>query len=110
MHIVFTIYCLWSYCLSLSLPQCGDILKEECLQEMAGLMDVVLDKGTYDAISLSPEEAKTKRQEYTKSVLKLLKRNSIFIIVSCNWTQDELKDHFSDGKQKIVLHCTNNPY
>ena len=64
---------------------------------MIGQIDVVLDKGTYDAISLSPNEAKTKRKAYNESVLKLLKKDGLFIIVSCNWTQDELKDQFSSG-------------
>ncbi|XP_003383000.1 PREDICTED: protein-lysine N-methyltransferase Mettl10-like [Amphimedon queenslandica] len=86
---------------------CGDILTDDTIEDMIGQIDLVLDKGTYDAISLSPNEAKTKRKAYNESVLSLLKKDGLFIIVSCNWTQDELKDQFSSGY--VVLDTIPSP-
>lgn len=71
-----------------------DVLDVNTLQEFVDRVDVCLDKGTYDAVSLSPGETKEKRIKYQQSVLSLLKDGGLFIIVSCNWTEDELKKHF----------------
>ncbi|KAG0418038.1 hypothetical protein HPB47_005167 [Ixodes persulcatus] len=57
--------------------------------------DVVLDKGTYDAISLSPDEPAAKRQRYLELVARLLPVDGRLVIVSCNWTRDELLSHFA---------------
>lgn len=58
---------------------------------------LVLDKGTYDAISLNPENSLNKRRNYIKKVYELMKPNGIFIITSCNWTDDELISHFHES-------------
>lgn len=58
-----------------------------------GQFDVVLDKGTLDAIALSGivgENGQSIVQLYPKVVEKLLTKDSIFLITSCNFTQDEL--------------------
>ncbi|KAK3917357.1 EEF1A lysine methyltransferase 2 [Frankliniella fusca] len=55
---------------------------------------VVLDKGTYDAISLNPENAHEKRNMYIEAVHNLLEAEGSFILTSCNWTQAELESHF----------------
>ncbi|XP_042142859.1 EEF1A lysine methyltransferase 2 [Ixodes scapularis] len=65
---------------------------EHCLSKT---YDVVLDKGTYDAISLSPDEPAAKRQRYLELVARLLPVNGRLVIVSCNWTRDELLSHFA---------------
>lgn len=57
---------------------------------------VVLDKGTYDAISLNPENAGGKRKQYIDAVNNMLDHEGIFVLTSCNWTQAELKDHFNN--------------
>lgn len=62
--------------------------------------DVVHDKGTYDAISLS-SNAKESRQTYINQVYSLLEDNGFFVITSCNWTQSELVVHF---ESKFSLH------
>lgn len=59
---------------------------------------VALDKGTYDAICLDPEDSRTKRLKYKTNVFKLLKDNGLFIITSCNWTDKELVDYFESRK------------
>lgn len=59
---------------------------------------VVLDKGTYDAISLNPENARSQRNLYKTNLKKILRHRGLFVIASCNWTEEELKQHFEDGK------------
>jgi EEF1A lysine methyltransferase 2 len=60
--------------------------------------------GTYDAISLHPDNPKTKRTLYIKNVLELLNENSLFVITSCNWTEKELMESFGDlfDLEKII--------
>ncbi|XP_058460109.1 EEF1A lysine methyltransferase 2 [Malaya genurostris] len=64
-----------------------------------GTFKVVHDKGTYDAISLHPEDSKSMRQIYICNVHQLLQTDGLFILTSCNWTQMELvksfEEHFS---------------
>ncbi|XP_058831489.1 EEF1A lysine methyltransferase 2 [Topomyia yanbarensis] len=64
-----------------------------------GKFKIVHDKGTYDAISLHPEDSKSMRESYMQSVDQLLKDDGLFILTSCNWTQLELvksfEKHFS---------------
>ncbi|KAH8169567.1 methyltransferase domain-containing protein [Sarocladium implicatum] len=63
-----------------------------------GGFDVVLDKGTFDAISLSDEkDVKGRRlcEGYRESVLPLVKKGTgLFVLTSCNWTEEELKSWF----------------
>lgn len=59
--------------------------------------DVVLDKGTFDAISLSDEkDAQGRRlcEGYRERVLRLVRRGGIFLVTSCNWTESELRSWF----------------
>lgn len=56
--------------------------------------NIILDKGTYDAISLS-SNAKENRTKYIKNIYNLLKPTGSLIITSCNWTKDELLDQFN---------------
>ena len=53
-----------------------------------------LDKGTYDAIGLAKDGNK-KRHLYIQNVKKILKEGGHFVIVSCNWTRNELLAHFT---------------
>jgi SAM-dependent methyltransferase len=56
--------------------------------------DVVLDKGTFDAISLSSEKGSDGQricESYCEKVLPLVRKEGLFLITSCNWTEDELK-------------------
>ncbi|KAJ4153237.1 hypothetical protein LMH87_009734 [Akanthomyces muscarius] len=64
--------------------------------------DVVLDKGTFDAISLSDAtDAAGRRicEGYKARVLPLLAVGGLFLITSCNWTEEELRGWFVGGER-----------
>lgn len=75
-----------------------DIMKEapkpEVLNgEQENGWDIVVDKGTFDAISLSEErDAEGKRicEGYRERVLGLVRRGGVAVVTSCNWTEGEL--------------------
>lgn len=52
--------------------------------------DIVHDKGTYDAISLHPDNPTEKRSTYIQHLFDLTATNGLLILTSCNWTDDEL--------------------
>lgn len=63
--------------------------------------DVVLDKGTFDAISLNSErdvEGKIACEKYKSRILPLVKDGGIFLLTSCNWTEQELLDWFVEDQ------------
>nr|XP_044605037.1 EEF1A lysine methyltransferase 2 isoform X2 [Equus asinus] len=70
----------------------GSIIEKE------GLSNIKL-KGTFDAISLNPDNALEKRKQYVKSLSRVLKVKGFFLITSCNWTKEELLNEFSEGFQ-----------
>lgn len=66
----------------------------------AGPWDVVLDKGTFDAISLSAERDAAGRpfnEGYRARVLELVREDGMFLITSCNWTEAELEAWFASS-------------
>ncbi|KAK4044635.1 S-adenosyl-L-methionine-dependent methyltransferase [Parachaetomium inaequale] len=68
----------------------------------AGGWDLVLDKGTFDAVSLSGEHDSLGRricEGYGARVLQLLRTGGIFLVTSCNWTEAELRDWFESKTQ-----------
>jgi EEF1A lysine methyltransferase 2 len=67
-----------------------------------GGFDLVLDKGTFDAISLSSattaDSAGRERrlhEVYPSKVLPLVKMDGFFLITSCNWTEAEIISWFT---------------
>ncbi|PTB75362.1 S-adenosyl-L-methionine-dependent methyltransferase [Trichoderma longibrachiatum ATCC 18648] len=66
------------------------------------LFDIVLDKGTFDAISLSATSSPNETHPceiYRQRLLQLLNpRGGIFLVTSCNWTEKELRGWFEDDK------------
>lgn len=75
-----------------------------------GSFDLIVDKGTLDAITLNPSTSdytaspelgsmsrcQTLMQLYKDSLQYLLKKSSgRWMITSCNWTREELLSHFS---------------
>lgn len=79
-----------------------DIMKEDPAPKVlngaqAGGWDIVLDKGTFDAISLSEEtDADGKRifEGYRERVLALVRDGGLAVVTSCNWTEEELIQWF----------------
>jgi len=57
--------------------------------------DVVLDKGTFDAISLSsethPETGARVFESYASKAAALVKQGGYMLVTSCNWTETELR-------------------
>ncbi|KAK4204486.1 S-adenosyl-L-methionine-dependent methyltransferase [Triangularia verruculosa] len=65
--------------------------------EAAQGWDLVLDKGTFDAVSLSDEKDSQGRrinEGYGERVLQLLRTGGVFFVTSCNWTEAELREWF----------------
>ncbi|XP_067613176.1 EEF1A lysine methyltransferase 2 [Eurosta solidaginis] len=74
-----------------------DLLNTElCQQQIGKSIGIVHDKGTYDAISLCPDNPKEKRDAYISTVYNVMDEKSLFIITSCNWTEDELLTSFAN--------------
>ena len=60
--------------------------------------DVVLDKGTFDAVSLSADtDARGRRAGagYAAAVARLVRPGGLALVTSCNWTEDELVRWFA---------------
>ncbi|CAH0731177.1 unnamed protein product, partial [Brenthis ino] len=77
-------------------------ITEDDVKTLNTKFKVVHDKGTYDAISLNPENTKQNREKYISQVSEMLNENGFFVITSCNWTDEELLRHFS---KKFKLKC-----
>ncbi len=78
-----------------------NVMCDEVHEEWPHPFDVVLDKGTFDAISLSEEKDAGGRrlcEGYRARVGKLIKQNGYLVITSCNWTKSELMEWFSVPK------------
>ncbi|CAD7082675.1 unnamed protein product [Hermetia illucens] len=79
-----------------------DLLSEKSMTEL-GTFNIVHDKGTYDAISLNPDNPKEKREKYIENTRRILSDEGYFIITSCNWTEEELITSFQGKFEKF---CT----
>jgi SAM-dependent methyltransferase len=71
--------------------------------------DIVLDKGTFDAISLSSELDPSGRrlcESYCSRIKPLVRKGGLFIITSCNWTEEELRAWFEigEGRGEFLFH------
>ncbi|KAJ7903419.1 S-adenosyl-L-methionine-dependent methyltransferase [Mycena olivaceomarginata] len=68
--------------------------------------DLLLDKGTFDAIALAEKDAdgKSPAARYPARVARLLKPGASFLITSCNFTEDELRASFETPETGLVYH------
>lgn len=83
-----------------------DILGDQPGQWMGQGFDIVHDKGTFDAVSLSAQtDAQGRRvcETYRERITPLIKPGKFLVITSCNWTKDELLGWFADGP--LTLHA-----
>ena len=68
--------------------------------------DVVLDKGTFDAVSLCGERDQCGRrlcEGYRDRVGGLVRRGGVLLVTSCNWTEGELRGWFEGGEAGLVF-------
>lgn len=74
---------------------------DELVSPPSSKFDVVIDKGTFDAISLSDQRTsrgKKLNEIYAVSVARFMKPNAKLIITSCNWTTEELIQRLTADK------------
>ncbi|TKA68930.1 hypothetical protein B0A55_08474 [Friedmanniomyces simplex] len=69
--------------------------------------DVVLDKGTFDAVSLMPyaEGSRHPCDVYRAKVEPLIKPGCFLSITSCNWTKDELLDWLAPADGRLRYYA-----
>lgn len=74
----------------------------------AGGFDLVLDKGTFDAISLSSETVTSRTghqwrvcEVYPGKVVETIKPGGFLLVTSCNWTEDEVIHWFTASKGTV---------
>ncbi|KAI9367209.1 methyltransferase domain-containing protein [Aspergillus egyptiacus] len=58
-----------------------------------GGFDIVLDKGTFDAVSLMAEKSECER--YPGIARRLVRKGGFLVVTSCNWTEEELVRWFT---------------
>uniref|UniRef100_A0A0N5CYP5 Protein-lysine N-methyltransferase n=1 Tax=Thelazia callipaeda TaxID=103827 RepID=A0A0N5CYP5_THECL len=73
-----------------------------------GVFNAIVDKGTWDALSLSVDY-NCRLKKYKANICKTLDEHGVFIICSCNYTKDELERQFSNKQLKILeeVPCEN---
>lgn len=91
-----------------------DLLKDDAAAQSwwpSTGFDLVLDKGTFDAISLSGETTRIADRDvrivetYPGKVLRMIKPGGFLLITSCNWTEDEVVKWFTQTPEvKDVLN------
>nr|CDS35131.1 methyltransferase protein 10 [Hymenolepis microstoma] len=84
---------------------CVDILSTESINAFSpssdNAYDIAIDKGTFDAITLIPDATdptricEKSRDIYIQHTYRLLRPDATFIITSCNWSADELRQEFA---------------
>uniref|UniRef100_A0A1A8RMN1 EEF1A lysine methyltransferase 2 n=1 Tax=Nothobranchius rachovii TaxID=451742 RepID=A0A1A8RMN1_9TELE len=67
-----------------------------CEGQLKGF-DVCIDKGTFDAISLNPDNTEDGKKMYVQCLKDALKDGGFFSITSCNWTKEQLLERFGEG-------------
>lgn len=78
-------------------------IKDNNFAQAAGF-DLVLDKGTFDAVSLSSEtinvDGKTMRihEVFPRIAMSLISPGGFYLITSCNWTEEEVIKWFTTGE------------
>ncbi|KAI0034235.1 S-adenosyl-L-methionine-dependent methyltransferase [Vararia minispora EC-137] len=68
--------------------------------------DLLLDKGTYDAIALGEKDRQgiSPAVGYPARAAALLNPGGFFLITSCNFTEDELKQTFATPATGLLYH------
>lgn len=86
-----------------------DLLKDPPGDWLQHGFEVVLDKGTFDAISLmaSQEGSTYPCEVYRDKIVPLVRPSCFLIITSCNWTKRELLDWLApiDGQLRYYAEA-----
>lgn len=69
---------------------------------LSSSFDVILDKGTWDAMSLS-DERNSRLKAYIDLLNAVLSDGGLFIIFSCNFTFEEMREQF--GQPSLDILC-----
>jgi hypothetical protein len=76
-----------------------DLLRHDFMGET---WDLVMDKGTFDALALSNEKVEEENGKarlpslvYPERVSKLVKEGGFFLITSCNFTEEEIRKRYT---------------
>lgn len=82
------------------------IPEDSRLASRMDVWDLILDKGTYDAIGLGPkdDQGRPPSINYPGRATRLLKPGGYFLITSCNYTEDELKSNFATAETGFTYH------
>jgi len=94
-----------------------DFLKEDppafpssVSHETSAGWDLILDKGTFDAIALMEKDSSglVPAEGYPPKIARLLKPGGYFLITSCNFTEEELKAKFQASVEyhSRIQHAT----
>ena len=83
-----------------------DLLESHPEDWMEGGFDVVLDKGTFDAISLMDHNNGSRNpcEIYRDNVVLLVKPGSFLFVTSCNWTGGELVEWLALDDGELQYH------
>lgn len=92
------ILCINRFFLRKTLDVLGDVTTNN---EVNMKCDLLLDKGTFDAISLMEDFGSEVRERYLKACHNLLKKDGLFLIATCNWTIDEIEQHMATCTELI---------
>ena len=86
-----------------------DILQSN---SMEGVFDVLIDKGTYDAICLNPDaDLQRNRQLYMQFITEHLAATGYFVLMSCNFTKEELfKDLLQNHAFQVYCDFGTPPF
>lgn len=85
----------------------GDLLRDAFAGET---WDLVLDKGTFDALALSREPiaehaGRLPSHVYPEQVARLVRPGGFFLITSCNFTEDEVVKRFTRPGVGLAFQC-----
>lgn len=73
----------------------GDLLRDD----LGDTWDLVLDKGTFDALALSDEpvegDGRLPSKVYPERVARMVREGGFFLITSCNFTEEEVTRRFT---------------
>jgi len=66
--------------------------------------DLILDKGTFDAMALATkdEDGKSPSDGYPARIARVIKPGGRFLITSCNFTEEELRQKFATSETGLV--------